>query len=183
MLNGPSGHSSCHECQAPRNAARSLVHGGASSQSTGLNRAGPMSRWRGSARLALKSVRTPSQPAFRPSMGQILPHAEPEAGALVPNTRFKRTPCAVPPAVTWAHGHRPRLELRNGRNGGNGPHAKSTNRTDLRTALLHSQDADAGATTTTKVRSQLLKISSQLELLTIYRIEILSATFFLEKEN
>ncbi len=23
MLNGPSGHSSCHECQAPRNAARS----------------------------------------------------------------------------------------------------------------------------------------------------------------
>ena len=82
-----------------------------------------------------------------------------------------------------SHGCRPRLELRNGRNGGNGPHAKSTNRTDLRTALLHSQDADAGATTTTKVRSQLLKISFQLELLTIYRIEILSATFFLEKEN
>ena len=113
-------------------------------------------------------------------MGQILLHAEPEAGALVPNTRFKRTPCGVPPAVTW---RRPRLELRNGRNGGNGPHAKSTNRTDLRTALLHSQDADAGATTTTKVRSQLLKISFQLELLTIYRIEILTATFFLEKEN
>ena len=45
-----------------------------------------------------------------------------------------------------SHGRRPRLELRNGRNGGNGPHAKSTNRTDLRTALLHSQDADAGAT-------------------------------------
>ena len=29
-------------------------------------------------------------------------YAEPEAGALVPNTRFKRTPCAVPPAVSWA---------------------------------------------------------------------------------
>ena len=29
----------------------------------------------------------------------------------------------------------------------------------------------------------LLKISFQLELLTIYRIEILSTTFFLEKEN
>ena len=35
--------------------------------------------------------------------------------------------------------------------------------------------------TTTKVRSQPLKISSQLELLTIYRIEILSTTF-LEKK-
>ena len=35
-------------------------------------------------------------------MGKVLPHAEPEAGALVPNTRFKRTPCAVPPAVSWA---------------------------------------------------------------------------------
>ena len=132
------------------------------------------------ARLAVKPVRTPSQPAFRPSMRQILPHAEPEAGALVPITRFKRTPCDAPPAVTW---RRPRLELRNGRNGGNGPHAKSTNRTDLRTALLHSQDADAGAMTTTKVRSQPLEISFQLELLTIYRIEILTATFFLEKEN
>jgi hypothetical protein len=38
-------------------------------------------------------------------------------------------------------------------------------------------------TTTTKVRSQLLKISSQLELLTIYRIEILTTTLFLEKET
>jgi hypothetical protein len=74
------------------------------------------------------------------------------------------------------------LELRNGRNGGNGSHAKSTNWTDLRTALLHSQDADAGATTTTKVRSQPLKISSQLEFFTIYRIDSLSH-FFLEKEN
>ena len=71
------------------------------------------------------------------------------------------------PSRQPSHGRRPRLELRHGRNGGNGPHAKSTNRTDLRTALLHSQDADAGATTTTKVRSQPLKISSpQLELLT-----------------
>jgi hypothetical protein len=85
------------------------------------------------------------------------------------------------PSRQPSHGRRPRLELRNGRNGG---HAKSTNRTDLRTALLHSQDADAGAmTTTTKVRSQPLKISFQLELLTIYRIEVLTATFFLEKEN
>ena len=63
------------------------------------------------------------------------------------------------PSRQPSHGRRPRLELRNGRNGGNGPHAKSTNRTDLRTALLHSQDADAGAMTT---RSQPLKISFQL---------------------
>ena len=61
-----------------------------------------MGRWRDGARLALKSVRTPSQPAFRPSMGGLPLHAEPEAGALVPNTRFKHTPCAVPPAVSWA---------------------------------------------------------------------------------
>jgi hypothetical protein len=52
------------------------------------------------ARLAVKPVRTPSQPAFRPSMEKLLPHAEPEAGALVSNTRFFRTPCGFPPAVT-----------------------------------------------------------------------------------
>ena len=52
-------------------------------------------------RPAEKSVRTPSQPAFRPSIEKILLYAEPEAGALVPNTRFKRTPCGVPPAVPW----------------------------------------------------------------------------------
>jgi hypothetical protein len=74
----------------------------ASSQSTGLIRAGPMSRWRDIARSAEKSVRTPSQPAFRPSIGSLAPYAEPEAGALVPNTRLFRRPCAVPPAVTWA---------------------------------------------------------------------------------
>ena len=71
-------------------------------KSTGLRRAGPMGRWRDIARSAEKSVRTPSQPAFRPSMGKVLPHAEPEAGALVPNTRLFRRPCDVPPAVTWA---------------------------------------------------------------------------------
>ena len=50
---------------------------------------------------------------------------------------------------------RPRLELRNGRNSGNGPHAKSTKRTDLRTALLHARrrrrrnDDDKGSISTT----------------------------------
>ena len=61
-----------------------------------------MSRWRDSARLALKSVRTPSQPAFRPSIESLALYAEPEAGALVPNTRLFRRPCDAPPAVTWA---------------------------------------------------------------------------------
>ena len=78
------------------------AHNRASSQSTGLIRAGPMGRWRDSARSAEKSVRTPSQPAFRPSIESLALYAEPEAGALVPNTRFKRTPCDAPPAVTWA---------------------------------------------------------------------------------
>ena len=103
----------------------SFEHTRASSQSTGLNRAGPMGRWRGIARPAEKSVRTPSQPAFRPSMGKLLPHTEPEAGALVPNFSARLAPSAG--------------AVRNGRNGGNGSHAKSTNRTDLWTALLHSQ--------------------------------------------
>jgi hypothetical protein len=74
----------------------------ASSQSTGLNRAGPMSRWRGIARPSEKSVRTPSQPAFRPSIERLPLYAESEAGALVPNTRLFRRPCDAPPAVTWA---------------------------------------------------------------------------------
>ena len=82
------------------NSTKSTAHR-ASSQSTGLIRAGPMSRWRDTARSAEKSVRTPSQPAFRPSIETLCLYAEPEAGALVPNTRFYRTPCGVPPAVTW----------------------------------------------------------------------------------
>ena len=48
-------------------------------------------RLRDRARLAIKSVRTPSQPAFRPSMGGLSLHAEPEAGALVPNTNTRFT--------------------------------------------------------------------------------------------
>ena len=56
----------------------------------------------GRRRLALKLVRTPSQPAFRPSMEGLPLHVEPEAGALVPNTRLFRRPCDAPPAVTWA---------------------------------------------------------------------------------
>ena len=83
-------------------STKSTAHRASSQSTDGLIRAGPMGRWRDAARLALKSVRTPSQPAFRPSMGGLPPHAEPEAGALVPNTRFKRTPCGVPPAVSWA---------------------------------------------------------------------------------
>ena len=59
-------------------------------------------RWRDGARLAVKSVRTPSQPAFRPSIESLALYAEPEAGALVPNTRLFRRPCDVPPAVSWA---------------------------------------------------------------------------------
>ena len=49
-----------------------------------------------------KSFRTPSQPAFRPSIESLALYAEPEAGTLVPNTRLFRRPCAAPPAVTWA---------------------------------------------------------------------------------
>ena len=58
-----------------------------------------MSRLRDGARRAEKSVGRPSKPAFRPSMGTPCPHAEPEAGVLMLNTRFFRTPCAAPPAV------------------------------------------------------------------------------------
>ena len=58
-----------------------------------------LGRWRGGARRAEKSVGRPSKPAFRPSMGTPCPHAEPEAGVLMLNTRLFRTPCAAPPAV------------------------------------------------------------------------------------
>jgi len=61
---------------------------------------------------------------------------------------------------------------------------RSTDRSPVASSISPSHPPYCpGAPTTTKVRSQPLKISSQLELLTIYRIEILSTTFFLEQKE